>query len=354
MSNFFIHDFFIHERPIGNNAPVYVIAEISANHGGSFERALETVRAIEAAGADAVKIQTYTPDTMTLDCAAPPFLIEGTLWHGRNLHELYAEAMTPWEWHEPLKQEAQNRGLDFFSTAFDPTAVDFLEQLQVPVHKIASFELVDIPLIEKMAATGKPLILSTGMATLGEIEDAVGAAKKAGATQIALLWCNSAYPAPPEEMNLRVIPHLSQTFGVPVGLSDHTLGTTSAAVAVALGAVMIEKHFTLSRSHGGPDAAFSLEPQEFTEMVSRVREAEKMLGQIEYGPREREKASLAFRRSLFVVEDVAKGETITQENVRSVRPAGGLKPSAQNQLAGKRFRTSLPQGTPLQWTHIDE
>lgn len=334
------------------NAPVYLIAEISANHNGSFERALETIRAIKDAGADAVKIQTYTPDTITLNCDAPPFQIKGTLWDGRNLYELYAQAMTPWEWHAPLQAEAHKLGLDFFSTAFDPTAVDFLEELNVPLHKIASFELVDLPLIEKMARTGKPLIMSTGMATLGEIEDAVKAARAVGCAQVALLWCNSGYPAAPAEMNLRVIPHLSETFGVPVGLSDHTLGTTAATCAVAVGARIIEKHFTLSRADGGPDAAFSLEPDEFAQMVAQVREAEQMLGRVEYGPREREKASLAFRRSLFVVENVKVGEALTAQNVRSIRPDGGLAPKFWREIEGKMARRDLKKGEPLKWTML--
>lgn len=345
--------FRIGKREIGDGAPTYLIAEISANHGGSFDRALQTVRAIKAAGADAVKIQTYTPDTMTLDLKTPPFVIEGTLWEGRNLYELYAEAMTPWEWHAPLQAEAQKLGLDFFSTAFDPTAVDFVENLGVPVHKVASFELVDLPLIEKMAQTGKPMIMATGMATLGEIEEAVGSARGAGCDQLALLWCNSAYPAPPNEMNLRVIPHLRETFGVPVGLSDHTLGTTAATVAVSLGAAIIEKHFTLSRANGGPDAAFSLEPHEFALMVSQVREAEKMLGKIEYGPREHEKASLNFRRSLFVTRDIEEGEVLGEENVRSIRPSGGLAPKYWQQLNGKSARRALKKGEPLDRTLVD-
>ena len=333
--------------------PVYIIAEMSANHNGSFERALETLCAAKTAGADAIKIQTYTSDTMTIDLKTPPFQIEGTLWEGRNLYELYAEAMTPWEWHAPLQAEAKQLGLDFFSTAFDPTAVDFLETLEVPIHKVASFELVDLPLIEEMAQTGKPLIMSTGMATLGEIEEAVNAARNAGCEELALLWCNSGYPAPPGEMNLRGIPHLSETFGVPVGLSDHTLGTTAATCAVAVGARLIEKHFTLSRADGGPDAAFSLEPDEFAQMVAQVREAEQMLGRVEYGPRERERASLKFRRSLFVVEDVKAGETLTEKNVRSIRPAGGLAPKFWQQVEGKTARRDLKRGEPLSWTMVN-
>ena len=341
--------FFVGGCAIGPNNPTWIIAEISANHGGSFERALETLRAIKNAGADAVKIQTYTPDSITLDLHQPPFVIEGTLWHGRTLHELYAQAMTPYEWHAPLRDEAKKLGLEFFSSAFDAHAVDFLEELGVPLHKIASFELVDLPLIEKMARTGKPLILSTGMATLGEIEEAVNAARGAGCEELALLWCNSAYPAPPDEMNLRSIPHLAQTFGVPVGLSDHTLGTTAATVAVALGASIIEKHFTISRAAGGPDAAFSLEPHEFAQMVSQVRDVEKMLGEVKYGPRETEKVSLKFRRSLWVTQNVRKGELLTEENVGSRRPANGLSPKFWSNARGKIARRDLTLGEPLTW-----
>ena len=345
--------FSIGARVVGAGAPAYLIAELSANHGGSFERALETVRAAKTAGADAIKIQTYTPETMTLDLKTSPFQIEGTLWEGRNLYELYAEAMTPWEWHAPLQAEANKLGLDFFSTAFDATAVEFLEELEVPIHKIASFELVDLPLIEKMARTGKTLILSTGMATLGEIEEAVTVARGAGCEQLALLWCNSGYPAAPDEMNLRTIPHLSQTFGVPVGLSDHTLGTTAATCAVALGACIIEKHFTLARADGGPDAAFSLEPSEFAQMVAQVREVEAMLGQIEYGRRQRELESLKFRRSLFVTQDVKAGETLTPENMRSIRPSDGLAPRFWSQVLGCRARFDIAGGTPLRWEQIE-
>jgi N-acetylneuraminate synthase len=346
--------FFVGSRQIGDGAPAYLIAEISANHGGSFERALETVRAIKEAGADAVKIQTYTPDTITLDCRSDMFQIQGTLWEGRNLYDLYAEAMTPWEWHEPLKQEAEKLGLDFFSTAFDPTAVDFLEQLGVPVHKIASFELVDIPLIQKMAATGKPLIMSTGMATLEEIEEAVGAARGVGATEIALLRCNSAYPAELSEMNLASIPTMRQKFGVPVGLSDHTLGTAAASVAVTLGASIIEKHFTLSRADTGPDAAFSLEPAEFRAMADAVRATEQMVGQAQFGPTEHERASLRFRRSLFVVADVKADETLGENNVRSIRPANGLAPKYWGQVEGKKAARDLKRGEALAWDMIAE
>jgi len=344
--------FSVGNRPLGNGAPAYLIAELSANHNGSFERALETVRAAKEAGADAVKLQSYTPDTLTLDVKAPPFVVKGTLWEGRNLYELYGEAMTPWEWHEPLQREAQQLGLDFFSTAFDPSAVEFLERLDVPVHKIASFELVDLPLIELMARTGKPLIMSTGMATLGEIEEAVSAARSAGATQIALLWCNSAYPAPPQEMNLRAIPFLREHFGVPVGLSDHTLGTQTAMVAVALGASIVEKHFTLSRDDGGPDAAFSLEPHEFRALVEGVRGAEAMMGNAQIGPTEHERASLRFRRSLFVTQDIRAGEVLSASNVRSIRPSNGLAPKFWKQIEGKRAKRALKLGEPLSWDMV--
>ncbi|MFW6175178.1 MAG: pseudaminic acid synthase, partial [Acidobacteriota bacterium] len=255
-------------RRIGPGEPVFVVAEVSANHNGSFDRAAEILHAAHVAGVDAVKLQTYTPDTMTLDLDQEPFRVEGgTIWDGRSLHDLYREAQTPWEWHPKLREVAEELGLILFSTPFDPTAVDFLEEMDVPAYKVASFEIVDLPLIRKIAATGKPMIVSTGMATLGEIEEAVAAARGAGATEIVLLKCTSAYPAPPEEADLRTIPHLATTFGVPAGLSDHTLGTEVAVAAVALGACVIEKHFTLSRADGGPDGAFSLEPQELRRLV---------------------------------------------------------------------------------------
>jgi len=335
--------------PDTTQAPTYLIAELSANHLGSFERAVETLRAAKGAGADAIKLQTYTPDTMTLDIAAPPFVVEGTLWHGRTLYDLYAEAQTPWEWHAPLRDEAARLGLDFFSSAFDASAVEFLETLAVPCHKVASFELVDLPLIETMAQTGKPLLLSTGMATLSEIEDAVNAAKGAGALQIALLWCNSAYPAPPDEMNLHAIPFLREHFGVPVGLSDHTLGIEAAMAAVALGATIIEKHFTLARSDGGPDSAFSLEPAEFRALHDGVRACEAMLGEARFGPTQRELASLKFRRSLFVVEDIARGEAFTKRNVRAIRPANGAPPKLWPQIEGKTAKRDWKRGEPLEW-----
>src|SRR5579864_2348550 len=293
----------IGKRFIGEGHPTYVIAEVSANHGQQYEQAVAIVRAAKEAGADAIKLQTYTADTMTIACNRPEFLIKGTLWQGRNLHDLYREAHTPWEWHPRLREVAHELEIDLFSAPFDATAVDFLESMNVPAYKLASFELVDIPLIQKMAKTGKPLIMSTGMATVAEIEEAVRTAREAGATQIALLKCTSAYPAPPEEMNLRTIPELSQRFGVPAGLSDHTLGTAVPVAAVALGACIIEKHITLSRSDPGPDSAFSLEPEEFKATVDEIRIAEKALGTVHFGFSPKEEGNRVLRRSLFVVAD---------------------------------------------------
>jgi pseudaminic acid synthase len=341
-------------RKIGEGQPVYTIAEISANHNQSYDEAAKLIHAAKKAGADAVKLQTYTPDTITIDCKSEHFRIgKGTLWEGRFLYDLYGEAYTPWEWHAGLFEEARALEMDIFSTAFDPSAVDFLEELSVPVHKIASFEIVDIPLIEKMADTGKPLIISTGMATLGEIEEAVQAARGAGAEQIALLKCTSAYPALPEEMNLRTIPHLAEAFGVPVGLSDHTLGIEVPVAAVSLGACIVEKHFTLSRSKSGPDSAFSLEPQEFAGMVKAIRIAEKSLGKVHYGVSEKEAESRVFRKSLFTIRDVTAGEALTEENVRSIRPGYGLHPRHLKDILGRRAACDLKMGTPLAFDMID-
>ena len=337
-------------RRIGWGEPVYIIAEMSANHSQDFDQAVRILHAAKEAGADAVKLQTYTPDTLTISSDKEYFRIGGgTLWDGRTLYDLYREAYMPWEWQPKLKKIADEIGIDLFSTAFDASAVDFLEEMGVPVHKVASFEVVDISLIEKMARTGKPLIISTGMATLGETEEAVQAARRAGATQIALLKCTSAYPAPPEEMNLRTIPHLAEAFGVPVGLSDHTLGIAVPVAAVALGACIVEKHFTLSRDIPGPDSAFSLEPHELKAMVEAIRTVEKALGKVHYGVSEREAQSRVFRRSLFVVKDMKAGEVFTKENVRSIRPAYGLPPKYFNQILGRRASRDIPAGTPLSW-----
>jgi pseudaminic acid synthase len=343
----------IGKRSVGIGLPVYVIAEMSANHGQKFEQAIKIIEAAKKAGADAIKLQTYTPDTITISSSRPEFRIEGTIWNGRNLYDLYGEAYTPWEWQPRLKQVANDLGLDLFSSPFDSSAVDFLEKMDVPAYKLASFELVDIPLIQKMAHTGKPLIISTGMGTLEEIDEAVRTARQAGASQIALLKCTSAYPAVPEEMNLRTLPELSQRFDVPVGLSDHTVGIAAPVAAVAVGACIIEKHLTLSRSEPGPDSAFSLEPNEFKSMVEAVRVAEKALGEVHFGFSEREASSRVFRRSLFVVHDVKRGEPFTAENVRSVRPAHGLHTRHLPEILGQRAACDIERGTPLSWELVE-
>jgi pseudaminic acid synthase len=340
----------IGKRRIGPGRPAYCIAEVSANHNQDFSQAVRIIEAAKEVGADAVKLQTYTPDTITIQSRQEYFRVGGgTLWDGRTLYELYGEAYTPWEWQPKLKQVANDLGMDLFSSAFDPTAVDFLEKMEVPAHKVASFELVDILLIQKMARTGKPLIVSTGMATLEEIEEAVEAALQAGARQIALLKCTSAYPAPPEEMNLRTIPELSRRFGVPIGLSDHTMGIAVPVAAVALGACIIEKHLTLSRAVPGPDSTFSLEPQEFKAMVEAVRTAERSLGQVHFGLSGKEEASRVFRRSLFVVEDVKTGEPFTPANVRSIRPGYGLHTRHLAEVLGRVAAADIARGTPLRW-----
>lgn len=352
--------FSINGRKIGPGHPVYVIAEMSANHGQSFSKAVEMLHAMKEAGADAVKLQTYTPDTLTIRSDRPEFCVgEGTLWAGKTLYDLYGEAYTPWEWQPKLKQQADVLGMDLFSSPFDPTAVDFLEMMDVPAYKIASFEIVDIPLIQKVAETGKPIIISTGMASKEEIADAL---KAADGCPVALLKCTSAYPARPEEMHLRTIPAMAQEFSVPVGLSDHTLGIEVPVTAVHLGACIIEKHFTLDRKDGGPDSAFSFEPKEFAAMVEAVRAAEKsrnttdlderIIGNVQYGPSEHERKSLQFRRSLFAVKDIAKGQTLTEENVRSIRPGHGLPPKELPNLLGKKAKVRIERGTPLAWDMI--
>ena len=340
-------------REIGVGRPVYVIAEVSANHNGEYEQAVRILHAAKDAGADAVKLQTYTPDTITIASEREEFRVRGgTLWDGRTLYDLYAEACMPWEWQPRLKTLAEDLGMDCFSSAFDTTAVDFLEEMNVPVHKVASCELVDIPLIQRMARTGKPLIMSTGMATVEEIDEALRNACEAGATEIALLKCTSAYPAPPEEMNLRTIPEMARQFGVPVGLSDHTMGIAAPVAAVALGACIVEKHLTLSRSLPGPDSAFSLEPDEFKAMVDAVRIAEKALGEIYFGLGQKEDASRAYRRSLFVVEDVRQGEVFTTKNVRSIRPGNGLHTRHLGDVLGKSAARSIKHGTPMSWEFV--
>ena len=340
----------IEKRRIGRGHPVYCIAELSANHRQNFDQAVRIIEAAKDAGADAVKLQTYTADTITLRSDKECFQVAGgTLWDGRSLYDLYQEAFTPWEWQPKLKKIAGELGMELFSSAFDDSAVDFLEQMNVPAHKVASFELVDIGLIKKMAGTGKPLIMSTGMASEEEISEALEAARGAGATQIALLKCTSAYPAPPEEANLLAIPRLARRFGCPVGLSDHTMGVAVPVAAVTLGACIIEKHLCLRRSDGGPDAAFSLEPAEFKAMVEAARTAEKALGNGQFASGPREAASRNFRRSLFVVEDVKKGEAFTRQNVRSIRPSDGLHPRHLDEVLGKRAASDVERGTPLSW-----
>ncbi|MGA8493603.1 MAG: pseudaminic acid synthase [Terriglobales bacterium] len=347
--------FTIGARQIGVGKPVYMVAELSANHNQDFEQAVRLIHAAKESGADAVKVQTYTPDTITIPSNREYFYIRsGTIWDGRTLYELYGEAYTPWDWQPRLKQVAEDLGLDFFSSAFDPTAVDFLESMDVPAYKLASCELVDIPLLQKISRTGKPLIISTGMATIEEIEEAVATARRAGAEQIALLRCTSAYPALPSEMNLRTIPELTRRFQVPVGLSDHTMDIAVPVAAVALGACIIEKHFTLSRSLKGPDSTFSLEPSEFKAMVGAVRVAEEALGEIHFGLTDSERSSRGFRRSLFVVRDVRQGEAFSEKNVRSIRPGHGLHTRHLPQVVGKHASRNIDRGTPLSWDLVSE
>jgi pseudaminic acid synthase len=333
---------------VGQGRPCFVVAEMSANHGGDFDRAVEIIHAMKAAGADAVKLQTYTADTLTIDSDQAHFRVgEGTLWEGRTLHDLYKEAYTPWEWHGPLQAIASDIGLEFFSTPFDETALVFLESLSTPVYKIASFEIVDLPLIERVASMKRPMIISTGMATFEEILEAVGAARSSGCESLILLKCTSAYPASFDEMDLRTIPDMAQAFGVPVGLSDHSLGVAVPIAAVALGACLIEKHFTLNRDTGGPDDAFSLEPQEFKDMVTAVRNAEAALGTVRYSVSERETASRAFRRSLFAVENIKAGEVMTVDNVKSIRPGNGLPPRRLPSVLGRVAARDIMRGTPM-------
>jgi len=342
--------FAIGDRVIGPGCPIYVIAEMSANHNQNFEQAADIVRAAKAAGADAIKLQTYTADTMTLNLRTPVFEIgKGTIWEGKNLHDLYGEAYTPWDWQPRLKQLAAGLGLDCFSTPFDATSVDFLEGMHVAAYKIASFEIVDLPLIRRVAETGKPVIMSTGMASFEEITEAVEAFRGAGGTQLALLKCTSAYPSRPEDMNLRTIPHLAGAFGVPAGLSDHTLDVTVPIAAAALGACIVEKHFTLSRAVAGPDSAFSLEPAEFRAMVDAIRTTEQALGRVAYTMSQKEEASRVFRRSLFVVKDVRAGEIFSAENVRSIRPGYGLAPKHWDRVVGAKAACAIARGTPLDW-----
>lgn len=346
---------YIGSRKVGPSNPVWIIAELSANHNHDFNQAAQLIKSAKEAGANAIKTQTYTPDTMTIDCNNEYFRIgKGTIWEGKKLYELYQEAYTPWEWQPKLKQIANDLGMDFFSSPFDQTAVDFLEEIKVPAYKIASFELVDIPLIQYIAKTGKPIIMSTGMATLAEIDEAVTVARDFGCKEIALLKCTSAYPADPAEMNLRTIPHMAEAFGVPVGLSDHSFGIVVPVSAVTLGACIVEKHFTMSRGIPGPDSAFSLEPHEFKTMVDAIRIAEKTIGKVSYRRTEKEENSLAFRRSLFVTKDMSFGELFTEDNLRSIRPGHGLHTRFQVNIIGLKAAEDIPAGTPLQWRLISK
>lgn len=340
----------IGNRNIGPGEPCYVVAELSANHGQRFEQAVALVRAMKAAGADAVKLQTYTAESLTIDSRREPFVVKGgTLWDGRTLYGLYQEAAMPWEWQPKLQALAHELGLECFSSPFDAAAVDFLERLAVPAHKIASFELIDLPLLRRVAATGKPLILSTGMATVDEIDEALATLRAADSGPVMLLKCTSAYPAPFDEMHLRTIPDMARRFGVPIGLSDHTPGHTVAVAAVALGACLVEKHFTLSRAEPGPDSAFSMEPAEFRAMVDAIRQAEQALGRVNYSVSAKEAASRSLRRSLFVVRDVKAGERLTGENVRCIRPGQGLHPRHLERVLEGRAARDIEAGTPLAW-----
>lgn len=344
--------FAINNACIGPQEPVYIIAEMSANHNKDFEKAVKIVEAAKMAGANAIKLQTYTQDTITIYCDNEYFQVKGATWGGQTLYDLYREAYTPWEWHPKLKKIADGIGLDFFSTPFDFSAIDFLERLNVPAYKVASFEVIDLPLLKKIAGTGKPIIVSTGMATLSEIDEALQILIKSGCDQLALLKCTSAYPAPYDEMNIKTIPHMAETFQLPVGLSDHTLGSAVAVAAVALGAQIVEKHLTLSRSDLGPDSSFSMEPHEFKQMVEDIRIAEKAIGRVQYQITEREKSSKVFRRSLFVVRDMRAGEKFTKQNVRSIRPAFGLHPRYIDKVFGRKAKKDILRGTPLSWDII--
>lgn len=344
----------INGRAIGSGQRPYLIAEMSGNHNHSLDRALEIVTAAAESGADCVKLQTYTADTITLDVDGPGFTIEdeGSLWNGRRLHDLYHEAHTPWDWHAPIMDHAKSLGIDCFSSPFDASAVDFLEELGVPAYKIASFELVDLPLVRKVAETGKPMILSTGMASVIEIGEALRVCREAGNEQLCILKCTSTYPATPENTHISTIPSMRETFGCEVGLSDHTMGCGVAVAATALGAVLIEKHFTLARSDGGVDSAFSLEPTEFRMLREETERAWQSLGEVTYGGTKAESGSKQFRRSLYVAEDMAEGEIFTETNLRSVRPGYGLEPKHYDVLLGKRVNRALAKGTPVNWDLI--
>jgi len=339
---------------IGEHSGVFIIAELSANHNGSLEKAIETIKAAKRAGANCIKLQTYTADTITIDSNNDDFIIKDTIWNGRNLYQLYQEAYTPWEWHAEIMRVAKEEGLVCFSSPFDKTSVDFLEELNVPAYKIASFEITDIPLIEYVASKGKPVIISTGIATMEDIELALDACKRMGNEQIALLKCTSSYPAPVEEANMIMVKDMADRYGVITGLSDHTMGSTVPVVATCFGAKIIEKHFILDRSIGGPDASFSMNEAEFTEMVKVVREAERAIGVVDYNLTEKQKKGRDFSRSLYVVEDMKAGDIITEINVRSIRPGFGLHPRYFNQILGKKVSIDLSRGTAFNLTYCEK
>jgi pseudaminic acid synthase len=344
----------IGNHSIDKSSNVFIIAELSANHNGSIDTAIETIRAAKRAGADCIKLQTYTCDTMTIDSDKDDFVIKGTIWDNQNLYKLYKEAYTPWEWHEKLFKIAEEEGLVCFSSPFDKTSVDFLEKLNTPAYKIASFEITDIPLIEYVASKGKPIIISTGIAELEDIELAVETCRKVGNNQIALLKCTSSYPAPIEEANMMMVQDLAKRFNVISGLSDHTMGATVPIVATAFGAKIIEKHFILDRSIGGPDASFSMNEIEFTEMVKSIREAELAIGVVDYNLTDKQRKGKDFSRSLYITEDVLKGEIFTEKNIRSIRPGFGLHPKFYNEIIGKRAIENLFRGDALKISHISE
>ena len=346
--------FKINNRLIGQNQPTYIVAEMSANHNQSYDEAIKIVETAKACGADAIKLQTYTPDTLTIDCGNKFFRIENTIWEGKKLYDLYQESYTPWEWHQELKNVAENIGLDFFSTPFDASAVHFLEKLNVPVYKIASFEIVDFPLINTVAKTGKPIIISTGMAKIEEIEEAVSMLKKFDCTELALLKCTSSYPAKPEDANLRTIPHMLKTFNLPIGLSDHTPGIAVPIAAISLGACIVEKHFTLSRKNSAADSSFSLEPEEFKSMVDNIRIAEKALGTVSYTISKQQRTTFNFRKSLFVVEDINAGQEFSIENVRSIRPGDGIHTKYFKEILGKKAIKNVAKGTPVTWDLVED
>jgi len=347
--------FKIGERLIGADAPPFIIAEMSGNHNQSLEVALQIVEAAAKAGAHALKLQTYTAQTMTLDLAEGEFFIKdpNSLWAGTSLYELYEKAHTPWEWHAPIFARAKELGMLAFSTPFDDTAVDFLESLDVPAYKIASFENTDLPLIRRVAATGKPLIISTGMASIAELDETVRAAREAGCKDLVLLKCTSTYPATPLNSNVRTIPHLRELFGCEVGLSDHSMGVGVSVAAVALGATVVEKHFTLDRSAGGVDASFSLEPVEMASLVMETERAWQALGHVQYGPTEAELKSVVYRRSLYIAADMAAGDPFTRDNLRAIRPGLGLPPKHTDAVLGRRARQAIKRGTPLDWSLVE-